>query len=88
MNIDYVISHPVGLYAYLADELVSIANRFESEITISYNNKEVNMKSLMGVISLGVPCQGKINIHISGVDEILAKQTIITYLRDTNPFYY
>lgn len=88
IQFDYTIKHPVGLYASLADGLVNIANRFESEVYVLYGNKQVSMKSLMGVISLGVPYNGKIHIQIEGIDQNEMKQTIDLFLEDLMSFFY
>ena len=38
-------------------------------MTLNYNEKSVNMKSLMGVLSLGIPHKAKIEIVVEGEDE-------------------
>ena len=86
LEFDYVVTHPVGLYAKLADGLVNIANRFESEVYLIYQDKMVSMKSLMGVISLGVPTQGCIHFRIEGEDCHELKQAIDAFLRESSPF--
>ena len=88
MVFEWTITHPVGLYAKLADGLVTIANRFVSNIEVSYLQKKVSMKSLMGVISLGVPCQGTICIEINGNDAHEAKTAIEHFLKDNMSFLF
>lgn len=88
IEFDYTITHPVGLYAKLADGLVAIANRYQCDVYVVYQDKKVSMKSLMGVISLGVPCQGVVHFIIDGRDQVLVKETIDCFLRDVDPFYY
>ena len=86
-ELDYIISHPVGLYAKVAEGLVKIANEYESEVFITYKSKQVNMKSLMGVISLGVPCNGKIHLCIKGKDAKNMKDQIEKFFVDMRPFF-
>ena len=88
LTIDYVIKHPVGLYASLANGLVSIANDIKAEAHIVYENKCVNMKSLMGIISLGVPYNGKIQIQITGDKKKEMKQKLEHFLKDEASFLY
>lgn len=88
IEFDYTVLHPVGLYAKLADGLVNIACRYESEVNLFYQNKKVSMKSLMGVISLGVPCNGTIHFVIQGEDCKEMKYAIDKFLRDVDPFLY
>lgn len=83
----YTINHPVGLYAKIADGLVNIATHYEADVFLEYNQKKVNLKSLMGVISLGVPCNGKVKFYIDGREAKEAKMAIDSFLRDIDPFF-
>ncbi len=76
LEFDLKINHPVGLYAPLAEKMVTIANRNDASIYLSYQNKQVNMKSLMGVISLGVPCGGIVHFCVKGKNEEEIKKAI------------
>ena len=51
-RIDVTVTDPVGLYATPATELVDTMKMFNSDIKLVYASKTVNMKSLMGVLSL------------------------------------
>ena len=53
-ELSFVVSDPVGLHARPATILVNQASKFTSNIKLVYNDKEVNLKSIMGVMSLGV----------------------------------
>lgn len=86
-ELNYVISHPVGLYAKDAQELVRIANQYESEVYITYKTKQVNMKSLMAVISLGVPCNGMIHLCIKGKDAKNLREQIEIFFKDNVSFF-
>jgi phosphocarrier protein len=87
IEFDIEINHPVGLYASLADGLVTLANRYDAAVTLSYQDKEVSMKSLMGVISLGVPCQGVVHLKIEGREAKEMKQSIDLFLKDRMSFF-
>src|SRR5699024_12751049 len=49
--------------------LVNKAGQFESEVEISYNDKTVNLKSIMGVMSLWIPNGAEIKRTTLGNDE-------------------
>lgn len=66
---EFVVTDPVGLYATPATELVDQMKAFNSDIKLVYASKTVNMKSLMGVLSLGIPTRAKIEIIADGEDE-------------------
>ena len=60
-RINATIIDPVGLYATPATKLV--------DTKLIYSSKTVNLKSLMGVLSLGIPTKATIEIIAEGEDE-------------------
>ncbi|KQL54828.1 phosphocarrier protein HPr [Heyndrickxia shackletonii] len=58
-----------GIHARPATLLVQTASKFDSEIQLGYNGKQVNLKSIMGVMSLGIGKDAQINISATGSDE-------------------
>ncbi|MEC5424913.1 phosphocarrier protein HPr [Virgibacillus sp. C22-A2] len=65
----FTITADTGVHARPATLLVNKAGQYESEIEVSYNGKSVNLKSIMGVMSLGIPKGAEIKISTSGNDE-------------------
>nr|WP_295974656.1 phosphocarrier protein HPr [uncultured Bacillus sp.] len=63
-----VISN-TGIHARPATLLVQAASRFVSDIDLEYNDKKVNLKSIMGVMSLGIGKGAVIKIIVDGNDE-------------------
>lgn len=57
-----------GIHARPATLLVQAASRFDSEIHLEYKGKKVNLKSIMGVMSLGVGQGADITISAEGND--------------------
>lgn len=68
MEKTYTITADTGIHARPATQLVNIASKFESEITLQYNGKSVNLKSIMGLLSLGVGKGAEITINAEGPD--------------------
>ena len=68
-EISVLVVDPVGLHARPATVAVNAASKFKSEVKVAYNVKTVNMKSIMGVMSLGIPTQSEITISCDGEDE-------------------
>lgn len=68
-EISVLVVDPVGLHARPATVAVNAASKFKSEVKVAYNGKNVNMKSIMGVMSLGIPTQSEITISCDGEDE-------------------
>ena len=65
----FTITADTGVHARPATLLVNKAGQFESEVEMSYNDKTVNLKSIMGVMSLGIPKGAEIKITAEGSDE-------------------
>jgi len=66
----------VGLHARPATFLIQKANEFKSSIWIEMDERRVNAKSLLGVLSLGVTQGTTINIMADGPDEVVAVDTL------------
>ncbi|WP_078553734.1 phosphocarrier protein HPr [Bacillus alkalicellulosilyticus] len=64
-----------GLHARPATLLVQAAGQFQSTIEIEFKSKKVNLKSIMGVMALGIPQDAEIKVTAEGPDaeEALAK---------------
>lgn len=72
----FTVTADTGVHARPATLLVNKAGQFESEVEMSYNDKKVNLKSIMGVMSLGIPKGAEITISASGSDEEEAMQGV------------
>lgn len=68
MKKNITITSPEGLHARPCTLLVSAATPFASELQITYKERTVNLKSIMGVMSLGVPSGSVITISAEGSD--------------------
>lgn len=80
-EINVLVVDPVGLHARPATVAVNAASKFKSEVKVAYNGKSVNMKSIMGVMSLGIPTQSEITISCDGEDEEEAVKQIESILK-------
>lgn len=69
-----------GLEARPVALLVQIASQYESSIYIEYGDKNINAKSIMGMMSIGLSEGKEINIIIDGKDEQEAMNEIEKYL--------
>jgi phosphocarrier protein HPr len=66
-----------GIQARPAAVLVQIATKFDADVNLEFNRRNVNLKSIMGVMSLGISQGSKIKISTSGSDEDEAIAAII-----------
>lgn len=66
---DVVIKNPVGLHARPATFFIQKANEFRASIWVEKDERRVNAKSLLGVLSLGIVGGTSIKIIADGTDE-------------------
>jgi phosphocarrier protein HPr len=66
---NFIIIDRTGIHARPATMLVNSVSNYKSNITIEYKDKQVNLKSIMGVMSLGIPEGAHIRIAAEGEDE-------------------
>lgn len=57
-----------GLHARPAAEVVKIASKYQSEITLVRDGMEVNGKSIMGVMMLAAECGASLTLRAEGPD--------------------
>lgn len=67
------VENSSAIGAKLAQEIVQKASEFEADMTLRYENKEVDLKSILGIMSLAVLEGAKIEIEAKGSD---AKEAI------------
>lgn len=72
----FTVTAETGIHARPATLLVQAAGKFDSEINLSYKEKKVNLKSIMGVMSLGIGKGAEITISAEGSDENDALKTL------------
>lgn len=73
---EVVINNQVGLHARPATFFIQKANEFKSSIWIEKEDRRVNAKSLLGVLSLGIVKGTAVNLIADGADEDAAITTL------------
>jgi phosphocarrier protein len=74
---EVVVKNATGLHARPATLLVKKASSFKSDVSIEFNGRKANVKSLIGVLSLGVTKNSTVKVIASGDDEGLAVEEIV-----------
>lgn len=74
------IKIPTGLEARPVALLVQVASQYESSIYIECEDKKVNAKSIMGMMSLGLAAGEEVEVTANGSDEEKAVAEIEKYL--------
>ena len=78
------ISIPNGLEARPVALLVQVASQYESSIYVNCEDKKVNAKSIMGMMSLGLVAGDEVVVSANGKDEEVAMENIERYLCNTD----
>ena len=74
---DVVIQNQVGLHARPATFFIQKANEYKSSIWVEKEERRVNAKSLLGILSLGIVGGANIRIIADGSDEQLAVDGLV-----------
>ncbi len=74
---EVVVQNQIGLHARPATFFIQKANEFKSSIWVEKDERRVNAKSLLGVLSLGIVGDTEIKIIVDGVDEAEALDALI-----------
>lgn len=79
-----LIKIPTGLEARPVALLVQVASQYESNIYVECDEKKVNAKSIMGMMSLGLAAGEEVTVIADGSDEEVAMDNIEKYLSSKN----
>ncbi|MCI9264292.1 MAG: HPr family phosphocarrier protein [Oscillospiraceae bacterium] len=71
------VNNQVGLHARPATFFIQKANEFKCSIWVEKDERRVNAKSLLGVLSLGVVKGTAINLIADGADEKEAVDALV-----------
>lgn len=74
---EVVVQNQVGLHARPATFFIQKANEFKSSVWVEKDERKVNAKSLLGVLSLGITKGTSINIIADGSDEKDAVEVLV-----------
>ena len=75
---DVTITNNIGLHARPATFFIQKANSFKSSIWIEKDDRKVNAKSLLGVLSMGIAQGMTITLVADGQDENIAIDALVT----------
>ena len=74
---DVMVQNQVGLHARPATFFIQRANAFRSSIWVEKEERRVNAKSLLGVLSLGIVGGTTIRVMADGADEEAAVESLV-----------
>ena len=74
---DVNVQNQIGLHARPATFFIQKANEFKSSIWVEKDERRVNAKSLLGVLSLGIVGGTSIRVIADGADEQAAVDSLV-----------
>ena len=74
---EVLVKNKAGLHARPATFFIQKANEFKSSIWVEKDERKVNAKSLLGVLSLGIVGGTNVKIFADGPDEIDAVEGLV-----------
>ena len=77
-----VVNNQVGLHARPATFFIQKANEFKSSIWVEKDERRVNAKSLLGVLSLGIVKGTNITLIADGSDEKEAVDALVSLIQN------
>ena len=77
-----IIKNKTGLHARPAARFVQLTKKYQSELKIICDDREVNAKSIMGVLSIGAVKGKKVILVADGKDEKEAVAAMVQFIED------
>ncbi len=66
MEKSIIVKSTVGLHASLAAKIVQAASKYSVDINLHYHDKTVDVKSILGLMSLAIPSGENVVIEATG----------------------
>jgi len=79
---EVTIINKLGLHARASAKLTKLASQFKCEVWATRNNRRVNAKSIMGVMTLAANKGSSIQIETTGDDEAEAMTALVALIED------
>ncbi|MBN2604965.1 MAG: HPr family phosphocarrier protein [Bacilli bacterium] len=82
MQKTFTVTDEAGLHARPASLLCNASGKFPGDVYIIYQGKRYTLKSIMVVMSLGIPQGGEFTLEVDGEDEEIMIGTLTSILVD------
>ena len=77
---EFIITAEYGLHARPATKLVTQVSTYDSDVYITYENKKINLKSIMGLLSLSIPSGAKIVLAVDGKEKTSEMDSLVSFI--------
>lgn len=76
-----VVRSKKGIHARPASQIVQVASKFSSHVCIQYEDSEINAKSIIGILTMGIVHNETVTLTAEGEDEKQAMETLTELFR-------
>ena len=80
---DVTITNNIGLHARPATFFIQKANSYKASIWIEKDDRKVNAKSLLGVLSMGIAKGMTVTLVADGADEAVAIEGLVELVQNS-----
>ena len=70
------VVNQLGLHARAAAKFVHIATRYAAQVRVTRESRQMDGKSIMGILLLAAACGSTITISADGTDELAAVEAL------------
>ena len=81
MKKETIIRNTKGLHASLAAKLVKVTSKYDVDVKLYYKDKVIDLKSILGLMSLAIPSGENVKVTAEGVDAVVALKEIEALLK-------
>jgi phosphotransferase system HPr (HPr) family protein len=64
----FTLTNTQGLHARAAAVFVRALSGLNAQVTVSWQDRTVNGRSMLDLMTLGAPCGSVLDVHVSGAD--------------------
>lgn len=76
-----IIKNTKGLHASLAAKLVKVTSKYDVDVKLFYKDKVIDLKSILGLMSLAIPSGENVKVSAEGIDAVAALNEIEALLK-------
>ncbi len=77
---EIILKNPNGLHARPASQFMQQASKYQSEIHLEMEDKVINPKSILSLLSAGIKYNSRFTITAAGKDEQQAVEELAAFL--------
>jgi len=79
---DVIIENKLGMHLRAAAVFIETANKFSSNVHLRKDNRTINAKSIMGLMTLAATYGSQVTIVVDGVDEAEAIEALAELVKN------